>query len=197
MSRAPVTAASAEDDREKTASALSKFKESVMKNSFSNIRTLSAALLLATAGFSAHAAGVGVSTGNGGVSVGTTGTGDTGATASATGNGASVGIGSGGETGTVTIGTGNGSLATANSDGSDSAAAVNLGGLLGNLSNIAGTTDGVGGLGVGNVTALSTAISGLSPGDQQELKTKCRDVLALPSTHPSNIVAVCKLIASL
>jgi hypothetical protein len=146
--------------------------ENKTTNGFWKITALSAALLLGVANIPACAAGVTV--GSGGVGVG---------------------AGAAGDNGTATIGFSNGSLVAVDSngnpvnDGSKSSAAVNLGTALGEV-------------GIGDGTAattgnIATAVASLSDSGQKNLKLRCVDVMASPTTHKSDIVALCRVVAKL
>ncbi|MEO8667667.1 MAG: hypothetical protein ABI399_04070 [Bauldia sp.] len=159
-----------------------------------------------TAGVSAGGATASASIGGGGGNV-----------ASATAN---TGSNAGSQNGTVGIGTTSGSLVSATQNGSNTNARVNLGGLLGpelsglvddTLGTVNGTVnpvldginpggvipdDSVGGVppGIGN---LPSAFSAMDPAEQMAVRVKCRNVLANPAAYAKNIVALCRMIASL
>jgi len=117
---------------------------------------------------------------------------------------------------TVSIGFTNGPLAAVDTDGQTTDAAVNLGGLLSALDGIDvptipgggnppgnddgngnGGGNGGGGAGNGNGGGLASAYGSLAAGEQQAAKIKCRNVLAQPRSFATNVVRLCRMIASL
>jgi hypothetical protein len=176
-----------------------------------NLLTAASVMFLMTASAPAFALSVGV----GGVSasVGGTSTGGVSATAgdsstSATatvgggdGNVANATIGNGDTTANVSISDNPGNLATVNSDGNTSTADVNLG----NLGDVLGTVPGDVAVTPPNgdnpttpvATQVSDTLSSLSPDDQDALKIRCKNVLAGPAAYTRNVVALCRLIATL
>lgn len=156
-----------------------------MTNQFAKATALVATLLLGTASISYAQT---VTTGNGGISAGT--------------NGAA-----GGNNGTATIGQGAGPLVTFDTDGtrnqnsSQSDADVNLGSLLAGLPDGIDVGDigdiDVGGAGGTGSASFRAIVNNMSANDRKALKLRCRDVLASPKTHKSDVVSFCKMIAQL
>jgi hypothetical protein len=167
-----------------------------------NLRFNSAALAaMLICGTSATALALTASIGqgsNGGTSVSV---GQGSASVSATvGGGSSVGsatVGAAGTSTTATVGNGSGDLVSTSSDGSNTSADVNLGGLgLGgiDLGGLLGD-DGTGGGSA--ATRVGDAYAALGVGEQQALQTKCKGVLASPARFNSDLVTLCRLIATM
>lgn len=160
------------------------------------IRTtlLSAALLLGTSIVSLQAAEVSVSGSGASVS---TGTGTSGTTTVGGGSGsvASSHFDANGNVIDLNIGNGSGPLAEVDQNGnpidgtSASAASINLGNLLEGID--------VGGVIGGGSGSLPSMVAGLSSGDRQILKVRCRDVLAAPASFKVDVVRLCRMIVSL
>ena len=144
------------------------------------------------------------STSSGGTSISTSTGGTSGSvTVGGGSNIASVGGSTGGTGGSVSVGNTSGNLVSLN--GSD--ASVNLGSLglgsgvndtLNGVTGTLGTTlDGVnpGGGGSAAGARVAAAFGNLSIADQQQLKLKCRVVLANPSSFNAETVALCRLLA--
>ena len=172
-----------------------------MKNT---IRTtlLSAALLLGTAIVSLQAAevsvgGASVSAGGSSASVGTSaGTSGTATVGGGGGNVASSHFDANGNVIDLNVGNTNGPLAKVDQNGnpvngtSASAAAINLGNLLEGIDVGGGGVAGGGGGG-----GVRSVVAGLSAGDRQILKVRCRDVLAAPASFKSDVVQFCRMVA--
>lgn len=156
-----------------------------------------------TAGVSASVgggstAGVSASVGDGITATATVGGGD--------GNVASATIGTGDTSTSVTVSNNPGNLATVNTDGNTSTADVNLGNLgnvVGNvLGNVDVTTPNDPSTPVDNpttpaATQVSDTLSSLSTADQDALRIRCKNVMADPAGYTRNVVALCRLIATL
>ena len=181
------------------------------------IAVASAALFVGAAASPGQAAGLSI----GGISVGTSSDGSSGTTATVsagdTSTSVSIGGGSnvapvstdtGANTATVSISTTDGSLVTAAQDGSATDASVNLGALDSLLSEVLNTaTDTVDGSDNGDGSgaggddggsgSVTVAFQGMDANDQRVLRVKCHSVLAHPGSFGRNVVALCKMIASL
>jgi hypothetical protein len=178
------------------------------------IAVASAALFVGAAASPGQAAGLSI----GGISVGTSSDGSSGTTATVsagdTSTSVSIGGGSnvapvstdtGANTATVSISTTDGSLVTAAQDGSATDASVNLGALDSLLSEVLSTvTDTVDGSDNGDGSdaggddgGLGAALLAMDAGDRQVLRIKCHSILANPSGFSRNVVALCKMIATL
>ncbi len=166
-----------------------------MKNT---VRTtlLSAALLLCTSVVSLQAAGVSVSGSGASVSTGT-GTSGTATVGGGSGSVASSHFDANGNVIDLNIGNTSGPLASVDQNGnpvngtSASAAAINLGNLLEGIDVGGGVTGGGAGGGV------QAVVAGLSGGDRQILKIRCRDVLAAPASFKIDVVRFCRIVASM
>ena len=182
-----------------------------------NLIVLASAAMFASASLPAMALDLGVggvsvsngSTSSGGTSI-SAGTGGTSGDVSLGGgsNIASVGADTGGTGGSLAIGNTSGDLVSVN--GTD--ASVNLGSLglgsgindtVNDVTGPLGTTlDGAdlgglpGGGGGAAGTQVATAFAGLSIGDQQQIRLKCRTVLGDPSGYSAETVALCRLLAA-
>jgi hypothetical protein len=172
-----------------------------------NLLTAASVMFLMTASAPAFALSVGVGgvsasvggTSTGGVSA-TAGDGSTSATATVGGGGGNVAnatIGNGDTTANVSISDNPGNLATVNSDGNTSTADVNLGNLGDVLGNVDVTPPNGDNPTTPVATQVSDTLSSLSPDDQDALKIRCKNVLAGPSSYTRNVVALCRLIATL
>ena len=164
-----------------------------------NLIVLASAALFASASLPAMALDLGVggvsvssgSTSSGGTSV-SAGTGGTSGDVSLGGgsNIASVGADTGGTGGSLSVGNTSGDLVSVN--GTD--ASVNLGSLgLGSGVDAGGLAGGDGGAGSAQVAA---AFGGLSAGDQQQIRLKCRTVLGDPAGYSAETIALCRLLAA-
>ena len=73
---------------------------------------------------------------------------------------------------------------------------VNLGSLLGDLGNVAGTTP-TDPTTPPVATQVADTFGTLSSADQEQVKVRCRDVLANASGYKPNLVALCRMIAAI
>jgi hypothetical protein len=167
------------------------------------IAALSTALLLASASLAVQA--VEVSVGGSSVSTGSAGGDAVSGTASVgggAGNVANAHFDANGNLIDLNIGSGAGPLVTGSQNGnpangsSATAASVNLGSLLEGI-DVGGVGLPGGGSGGGGGGGMQNVVAALSVADRNLLKLRCKTVMQTPTAFQTNVVQLCRLIASM